>query len=478
LRLVAPGSAVAETGGAALARRVNGRAVDAVAQAGEAADGVPVALSLRHHDAARDYQAGVQRAVRPGPGRQEAGIDLPAVLAADAAREMAAARLAARWAGRATMTLRCDWSALARLPGDTVTVAGAPGLWRIEEREWEAMAVRLSLRRVPGAGGTMPQGASSGAIVRESDAPHGPTRLMLVDLPPLREGVANAPLLAVAASGGAGWRSAALFLMGESGEAVPAGRSGLRAVMGTADAALPPADATLVDRTWALPVTLAADDMALTHADEAAIGQGRNLCLVGRELIQFERADRIGPAAWRLSGLRRGLRGTEWAMADHVAGEPFLLIEEARLAEPLVALGMSGEPGADVRIAALGLGDTAPVEAALMIRGEAVMPPAPVHLRARAESGGVALSWVRCSRSGWRWTSGGDVPLAEESERYAVRLLDGGTLVRGAEVSAPAWTYDAAMIATDGTAGASLTAEVAQIGTRLTGRPARLTIMV
>jgi hypothetical protein len=478
LALVAAGGAAAAVGKDALARRVNGRAVDAVAQSGGAADGVPVALSLRHHDAARDYQAGVQRVVRPGPGRQEQGIDLPAALTADAARAMAAARLGAAWAGRATMTLRCGWEALGLLPGDMVTVAGVAGLWRIEEREWEAMAVRLALRRVPGAGGAAPAGASSGAIVRQPDAPHGETALMLVDLPPLRDGVAGAPLLVVAASGGAGWRSAALFLMGESGEAVPAGRSGLRAVMGAADAALPPGDATLVDRRAALSVTLLADDMLLSDADEAAIGQGRNLCLVGGELIQFERAERIGPTDWRLSGLRRGLRGTEWAMADHAGGEPFLMIEEARLAQPLVALGMSGEPGAGLRIAAVGLGDSAPVEAALTIRGEALIPPAPVHLRGAAQDGGVALRWVRRSRAGWRWSSGGDVLLAEESERYAVRLLDGAALVRGVELGAADWTYDAAMIAADGTAGATLTVEVAQIGTHTTGRPARMTITI
>jgi hypothetical protein len=146
LALVAAGGAAAAVGKDALARRVNGRAVDAVAQSGGAADGVPVALSLRHHDAARDYQAGVQRVVRPGPGRQEQGIDLPAALTADAARAMAAARLGAAWAGRATMTLRCGWEALGLLPGDMVTVAGVAGLWRIEEREWEAMAVRLRVR--------------------------------------------------------------------------------------------------------------------------------------------------------------------------------------------------------------------------------------------------------------------------------------------------------------------------------------------
>ncbi|WP_313924485.1 hypothetical protein [Sphingobium sp. SA2] len=70
------------------------------------------------------------------------------------------------------MTLRCDWSALALAVGAVVSVDDAPGLWRIEEREWEGMAVRLALaRQVPGAGPMMPGAASSGAIVRQVDAP-------------------------------------------------------------------------------------------------------------------------------------------------------------------------------------------------------------------------------------------------------------------------------------------------------------------
>lgn len=457
-----------------LARRVNGRDMDPVERSGAAADAVPVALSLRHYDAARDYQAGVQRVIRPGPGRQEQGMELLAVMAADAARVLATERLAGGWTGRATMGLRCDWRALALKPGAVVSVADAPGLWRIEEREWEAMAVRLALRRVPGAGGVLPTGASSGAIVRQVDAPHGVTTLMLADLPPIRDGVASAPLLVAAASGGAGWRSAALFVMSESGEAMPIGRSALRAVMGVTEAALPEGSVTLVDRHHGLNVTLLAEDMELNGADEAALGQGRNLCLVGRELVQFETAERIGPDRYRLSGLRRGLRGTEWAMATHVAGEPFLLIEEDRLVEPLAALGSVGEAGAMLRVAAVGLGDVAPVEAALTIEGAALMPPSPVHLRVRPESGGWRLDWVRRSRAGWRWNSGGDVPLVEETERYAIRLLDGGLVVRSAESATPGWAYHAAMIAADGSAGQTLTAEVRQLGTLAPGRAARI----
>ncbi|KQN00857.1 hypothetical protein ASE85_09565 [Sphingobium sp. Leaf26] len=473
LRLV-PTAAVAEgeIGVGARVRRVNGQAVEPLERSGAAADAVPVALTLRHYDAARDYQAGLQRVTRPGPGRQEQGMELPAMMAADEARALAAVRLAAGWTGRATMALRCDWRALALAPGAVVSVADAPGLWRIEEREWEAMAVRLALRRVPGAGGMLPAGASSGAIVRQVDAPHGETTLMLADLPWLKDGVASAPLLVAAASGGAGWRSAALFVMSESGEAMPVGRSGLRAVMGSVDAALPAGSATLVDRLHTLSVTLLAQDMDLGGADAAAQRQGRNLCLVGRELMQFETAERIGPDHYRLGGLRRGLRGTEWAMAGHEAGERFLLIEEDRLVEPLAALGSVGETGAMLRVAALGLGDVAPVEAALTIEGMALVPPSPVHLTVAARDGGWRIGWVRRSRAGWHWSNGGDVPLGEETERYAIRLLDGAAVLRSVESAVPHWTYEAAMIAADGSAGRSLVAEVRQMGTRAPGRAA------
>lgn len=474
LRLRAAGrDAEAAIEAEAAARRANGRAMTPREQSGGAADRTPVAVSLRHYDAARDYQSGVQRVVRPGPGRQEQGIDLPLVMAADEARALAAERLGAGWAGRATMTLRCGWDVLVLEPGMTVAVADAPGLWRIEEREWEAMAVRLALRRVPGAGGSVPAGASPGAIVRPPDAPHGATTLRIVDLPPLRDGVAGVPLLVVAASGGAGWRSAALFLIDANGDATPIGRSAPRATLGQAVTPLPEGSAMLVDRSRALTVALLAEDMMLVGADEPALAQGRNLCLVGRELIQFEAAVRIGAGLWRLTGLRRGLRGTEWAMAGHEAGEPFLLIEEERLAEPLALAGLTGEAGATLKVAALGLGDADAVEAEATVRGEALIPPSPVHLRVERVGDELAVRWVRRSRAGWRWTSGSDVPMAEESERYAVRVLDGDRLVRGAEVAEPAWTYSAAMVAADGVAGTMVTIEVAQVGTRAMGRAAR-----
>ncbi|HEX7743162.1 MAG TPA: phage tail protein, partial [Sphingobium sp.] len=406
--------APAEIGRAAFCRGVNGRRIDPVEQADGGADAVPVALSLRHYDAERDYQAGVQRVNRPGPGRTEQGVELPVVLSGDGARTLAARRLGHAWTGRSTMTLRCNWDALRHGAGDIVTVEGVPGRWRIEEREWEAMAVRLALRRIPGAGGALPGGASSGAILRQEDAPHGPTTLMLVDLPPVRDTPATAPVIMAAASGGAGWRGAALFAMSETGEATPVGRTAPKAAMGQVDGILPAASPLLIDEVNSVHVTLLAEDMELGDADAAAIGQGRNLCMVGRELIQFSRAVQTSAASFRLEGLRRGLGGTEWAMADHVADEPFLLVEEDRLAEPFA--GRAGEIGGELRLAAIGVGDSDPAEATVLVSGEAVTPLTPVHARASPDgAGGWTLSWTRRSRNGWRWASGADVPLGEES---------------------------------------------------------------
>jgi hypothetical protein len=463
--------------GGDLCARVNGVAIDQMAHDAEAADAAPVALSLRHYDAARDFQTGVQRVTRPGPGRSERGVDLPATLSSDAARGLAMRALARDWAGRATMTLRGGWPLLAHAPGALIGVEGAPGLWRVEEREWEAMAVRLALRRAPGGSSAPPAGASGGAIVRQVDAPHGVTALLLADLPQLREGVATAPLIVAAASGGEGWRGAALFLEDAGGTATPAGRTALRATMGATDMALPAGSAALIDERNSLAVTLRAPDMDLLSADAAGLAQGRNLCLVGRELAQFATARRTGPASFRLEGLRRGLYGTEWAMAGHTADEPFLLIEEERLADPLAAAGLTGEICATVRLSAIGIGDAAPAEAMLAVNGEALIPPAPAHMTATAAGGGWTIGWVRRSRAGWRWSSGGDAPLAEESERYAVRVLHGGTLTRSTEVTAPEWTYDAAMIAIDAVSG-GVSIEVRQVGTRAMGRPATITLTI
>ena len=66
------------------------------------------------------------------------------------------------------------------------------------------------------------------------------------------------------------------------------------------------------------------------------------------------------------------------------------------------------------------------------------------------------------------------MPLGEESERYAVEVLDGAAVVRALDVASASWTYGADMIAADGMAGRDITIAVRQRGTYAIGRAASL----
>ncbi|HKX23564.1 MAG TPA: phage tail protein [Rhizorhapis sp.] len=463
-RLIMDGSVAAEgaIAAATLARRVNGDMVAPVSSAKQAAALTPQTLSIRYYEAERDYQAGLQRAARPGAGRQHVQIDLPAVVSASQAKGLAAQKAAALWRGRSTLELICGWSGLHRRPGTIMSLGGIAGLWSIESLQWEKMAVRLSLRQVAAGPPSVSLEASSGSAVREEDRLHGPTTLLLADLPHLGDGVAATPLVVAAAAGAsAGWRRASLFVE-EGDEIVAIGESGAPAVMGTSLSAPGMASAALFDDISALDVGLLDPAMVLAGASDDALLRGTNFCLLGQELLQFGHAVQTGPGQYRLTHLLRGRRGTEWAIGGHGSGENFLLID----AETLTKVPDNHvRAGSELKLLAQGLGDAEPVEAALMVRGAAVKPPSPVHLSILQESGGRIIRWTRRSRAGWVWTDHVDAPLGEEFERYRLRVLAGGTVLREAETATPEFSYSPAMAAEDVAAGgSSLTIEVCQTG--------------
>ncbi|WP_336965409.1 phage tail protein [Sphingobium aquiterrae] len=460
-----------------LVARMNGAVGDAWRLSRQSAEAVPVRLSVRHYDPARDYQAGIQKAVRPGPGRSEASIEMPAVIGAARARTLADRRLARDWAGRRQIDLTGDWSALPYAAGRLVQVEDEPGLWLVETQEWDTGGVALHLRRMAQGGG-LAVPVSSGSAVSQADVVHGPTTLLLADLPPLDDAApVAATIVAAAAGASAGWRRAALFTVAPaSGIAEDAGQTAPAATLG--QVVTPPGDGatTLFDDLSSMDVELLADDMVLMAADDAALGQGANLCLVGRELVQFGRVQATGPRRFRLTRLLRGRRGSEWACAGHDAGEPFLMIDAERLAAvPASAV----HPGATLSMMAIGIGDLVPAAASLAISGEALIPLAPVHLHVTPDGvGGRRIGWTRRSRAGWRWNDGVDAPLGEEGERYAITVTDGATVVRTAESAVAEWTYDAGMAAADAAAGfgGPLVLSVRQLGTFAIGRAATVAL--
>jgi len=419
---------------------------------------VPAGVTVTHYDPERDYQTGMQRARRPGPGRREERIELPAAVSADQAKTLAEATIARGEAGRERRILALGWNDLAVAPGACVTIAGAPGVYRVASWSFEAMVVKLDCVRLAAA--SAPAQASPGRFLAAPDVVAGTTILHTFEIPPLDDGVLNAPRLTIAAAGtGSGWRRAALLSSVDGGgQWNAAGATAGVAVLGVLVGTVGRGSASVTDRITIVEIDLAHAEMSLASADRRALESGANMALVGDELLQFGGATQIGPRRWRLSELWRGRRGTEAAIGRQVGGDRFVLLEPEMLAT--IDLPLSGI-GGSVSVMASGIGDlAAPVTVDAALRGNSVVPPSPVHLRAELLPGGDALvRWTRRSRSGWRWIDAVDAPLVEEREAYRVTIAAAGGSVRTIETARPE-----IVVAAVERAGGAATVEVRQLG--------------
>jgi hypothetical protein len=441
----------------------------------QAAGTLNEALTIGYYDPALDYQIGSQSARRDVSARRAGAIDLPAAVDASTARSIVEARLAREWAGRSSARLALPWRHLDLEAGAIVSVPGQSGRWRVTERAFEAMALTLTAQRLPATSWDAPP-ASAGSGLAQLDLVHGPTTLALLDLPSLGDDVSTSPTLLIAAAGSsAGWRKAALTLSLDDGASWQSiGGTAAPAVIGQATTVLKAGGSALRDEANSVDIMLLNDAMALAGSDTTGTSATANLALLGDELIQFAGAQQIGARLFRLSGLLRGRRGSEWAMPGHAIGERFVLVDADALLPwplPLSAIGHA------VRVSASGVGDAEPVDLAMTFQARALRPPSPVALFATPmPDDSIAVSWTRRSRAGWDWLDDTDAPLAEEAERYQLVISRSGGTSLTIATSVPSATLTLAQIGAIGGAG-PLTLAVAQIGTTAASLPpATLTV--
>ena len=460
-------------------------AAETVVETGASADGsrartervrgggpaLPGEVSLSYYEVERDYQAGLQRATRPG-GRGGERLSLAAVLSAADAKALCAARLARLAASRETLRVHLGPRWLGLRPGATIRLAGVEGLWRVERLLVERLVVAAELVRL----GTSPAVAAAGAPGRslsEPDAPAGPSELLVFE-GALDGEVLAAPRVLVAAAGASqGWRPVPLSASYDGGESwVGLERRGRAAVLGRTLTPLPAAGSGIFDDASVLDVELLRDSDWLESRIDAALGAGANAARAGDELIQFGRAEPLGGGRFRLSHLLRGRRGTEWAAGGAGAGSAFLLLGPSAL----VAIEPgAGSVGSEVRIASEAPADDAAEPVVHAVSGEGLAPPSPVHLRGSLRAdGGLDLAWVRRSRAGWSWGAGADAPLVEEREAYRV-TLSGAGVAHPVEVAEPRLALTAAETAAMGLAP-PIAVAVVQLGTHAVSRAASIIV--
>ncbi len=429
---------------------------------------LPGQVNVSFIDPLQDYrQASVSSRRLAGASRHMARARLAVVAPANVMARAADVWLQDLWAGRESVQFTLPPSALALMPGDVVRLsldgrARVLGITRVEEAEARVMSARSIEPEVFDAPlDTMEGGEIS--VPQEL----GPPDVQLLDLP-ARSASEPLPLQYVAASVSpwpgtlAVWRS----IDGGSFEAlVPLNAN---ATFGVLLEPLKRGPFWRFDHFNSVMVQLASS--VLHSASTTQVLGGANalaLMAPGREpeILQFTEAELVDERSYRLTGLLRGLAGTEAAgMQDWPEGTRLLLLDGAVVP---VAQGL-GELGHSYVYRVGPVSEDHGGENVRELRGEvgprALLPLSPVHLRAKRSAGGVVVSFIRRTRlDGDSWYML-DVPLGEAQERYRIEVLRGNAVVLVFETAAPTFTYrDVDELADFGAVQLHLTFRVVQI---------------
>lgn len=428
---------------------------------------LPAAFRLGFLDEAQDFAPAVTEARDPGARpHREAGAEIAAVIPAAEAEARARSILADAWVMREQLAFSLPPSSLALEPGDAVTITdlGKERLYRVTDIE-DGADRRASLVRVAPSVYESPVGPSEFTAPAPAGV-FGAPAWVLFELPLIADAAPAAPYFAAFADPWPG--GVALYRGGEETAPILSGIAPARAIMGRLTTPLSPAGAgRWIENAVGVDLFFG----ALSSRAARDVLSGANICAIESadgawELMQFRDAELQGDGSWRLSGLLRGQAGGEaQAQAGANMGARFVLmsaaVTQAQFSAELRDLSFDWQAGPEKDIP-----DTESFSSSSYTFGaRGLRPLSPVHLRAARNGADIGLSWIRRTREGgdsWQ----GEVPLGEQSERYAVTVFNGATPVREFETTAPNYTYAAADIAADfgpSGPGAALTFSVAQI---------------
>lgn len=424
--------------------------------------GLPKAVTVSYADPDFDLQGSSQAAQRTlGDSNANLNPSLPLVLSSEEARAIADRMLYEAWAARRTGQFNVSDRWIGIAPADVIgmTLAGAvvpfkvtratrgqDGVTEVEVR-YEDSEVYSSV--APGQTPNLPENVFTDV---------GDTLLYLFNGPLIFDSSNNDGFYWTVAAASKAWRGAEIQRSTDDGDTwSDMNGAQVRGVVGNVDVALGDGPFGFIDEGNSIDVELIYPTQTLASVTESEMLNGVNTAWIGRadgstgEIIGFRDAELQGPGVYRLSGLLRGRRGTDHAIAGHVADEIFVLLSTQTVGRSEFGPGDWDTPR-DYRAASV---LTQPEDADVIEfenTGEALRPFAPVHVTGtRDGSNNLTIDWIRRTRL----LTGGltdPVPLGEETESYQVEILDfaGSSVVRTIKVTAPTATYSAAQQTADG----------------------------
>lgn len=362
--------------------------------------------------------------------------------------------------------------------GDVVQLPDG-GLYRIDRSEMGPMQLLEGVRVDPETYVPSVMEEELGAV--RSFAAPVPLTSFFMDLPLLTgDEVPHTPYVATTASAWPG--TAAVYQSNAEDDFRLNAIINARATIGRTETVLEPACMGVFDNGADLEVQLISG--TLSSVSEAALLNGANLAAIGDgtpngwEVFQFANAQVIAPGRYLLRRRLRGQLGTEaYGDATHPEGSWFVLLDGAptqiELARNLRRVAQTYRVGPARRP----FDDPSYSQVIHAFDGNGLRPYAPVHLRVVEHTGALHFDWIRRTRrDGDSWEVS-EVPLAEETERYRVRVVQNNTVLREEEVTQPTWSYSAPAQATDG-AARPFDITVAQVSAEFGPGPAgRVTVL-
>lgn len=386
---------------------------------------LPAEVNVAYMVRAADYQTGSQQARRVTTGSQQiVGAELPIVMTDAKAAEVSDVLMVDAWQGRVERTFSTTRKWTKYLPTDVVTVNDGEFIYRgrITAKNEDGPLIHWTLRDEAVAtyspSVTPSPTSGGGGEIRFV----GPMAVELMDIPALRDVDDNAGFYAVAFSYIGSFRGGVLYKSVDDSAFDALQEMRVSAIVGHATTALADFDGgNVFDEANSVTVQIHSGG-SLSSATTMQVLNGSNGALLGDEVLQFRTATLVAANTWTLTGLLRGRRGTEWAMAGHTHTDRFVLLNEATIYRVLQSLPQLGD--AYYRPVAYGqsVADAGSVE--FTNTGAALKPLSPVHLVATPTGGDIVVTWVRRTRIGGAWADGIEAPLSEVSESYRVRLLD------------------------------------------------------
>lgn len=277
---------------------------------------------------------------------QDTAVTLPFVLTNQQAKDIAERALQQAHSQVNTITFTLPYKYMELQPGDNIsTFLGVFRILNLEENPNHVINVTaVSAAEVEyalessGQPPRIPQASSN------KQPKIGFTAGIVLDLPPLNASD-NQPRVHVAAHGfnDPEWAGCQIYETRDGGQTYDVvGSSGrTQATVGICDLAIPAIPETkwhMWDTTTEITVRVKTNQL-LSAANELAVYNGANTCMIGSEIMAFRDAiltgvDATGNKIYKLSKLLRGLRGTEWAITEHVNEELFVMLDDTLIEIP------------------------------------------------------------------------------------------------------------------------------------------------